>query len=152
MRLPTLIGFHDPGRAGVIRAGKFCQIKKGPGRGRWAYVYNIEDKLRFMDGFGVAPCVLIAMEESGIDQIHYVDKTQKCTWVTSPKMVRERGFPFQGKRGRVHSRGTYLHLPLKYWQRREGIEHYPWLQGPMTWMTWEEPEPVAAPPEQGQLL
>ena len=147
MQLPTLIGFHDKGRAGVIKAGKFVQHD-----GKWIYVYDIRDRLRFIDGFGVAPCVLRAMEENSIEEIHFVDHGQRCTWVTDPATIRERGFPFQGKRGRVHSRGTYLHLPLKYWQRREGIERYPWLQGPMEWLTWEEPEPVAAPPEQGQLL
>ena len=59
MQLPTLIGFHDKGRAGVIRAGKFVRV-----RSLWVYCYNIEERLRFMDGFGVAPCVLTAMEEA----------------------------------------------------------------------------------------
>ena len=134
MQPPFLIGFHDKGRAGVIRAGKFVKYMGF----RWVYVYNINQRLRFIDGFGVAPCILAAMEEHGIEEIHYIGKD--CIWITTPETVRERGFAFMGKRGRPHSRGTYLHLPLKWWERREGKRSYPFLTGPMIWLRWMEPE------------
>ena len=143
---PLLLKMHDPGRRGVIQAGKFCDHE-----GVRVYVFNISDELRFLQGFGVAPCVLAACQEHGIQEIHFVELGQKLTYVTTPDEVARMGVPFQGKRGRPHPRGTYLHLPLRFWRVRPGVAHYPWASKPL-WLEWSEPVAPPAPAEQLEIL
>lgn len=145
---PIVIRFHDKGRRGVIQAGKFVECM-----GKRCYVYNIQDSLRFLDGFGVAPCVLEACEEHGIQEIHYCEKGSDLTYITTPEQVREHGVPFQGKRWRVHSRGTYLHLPRQRWRVDMNVRRYPWASESL-WLKWVEPESMAEPmpAEQMRLL
>lgn len=142
---PVLIRFHDKGRRGVIQAGKFVEHM-----GKRLYVYNIEDSLRILDGFGVAPCVLDACEEHGIQEIHYVEKRMNLTYITTPAKVREHGVPFQGKKRHVHSRGTYLHLPRQWWGVDMNVRRYPWASETL-WLKWTEPEPTAKPVPADQM-
>lgn len=98
---PRLIKFHDKGRAGVITAGKFVEVS-----GKRIYCYNIQDELRILDGFGIAPCVLQACRQYGIQEIHYIDKANCVTYITTPNEARAKGVLFQGRKSHAHRKSV----------------------------------------------
>ena len=143
-----VITFDEPGLGREVKAGKFVwiQVTKRPKRGYWAYVNNVSvqwDLMQELDAWGIAPCVLQAMQEMGIDQIHFCCKEEKATYITDVATVKR--FGILRKYG---NRGTHWHLPRRYWNRPHGGLEYPWVnkEWHLKWL-----EPVKAQAEQMEM-
>ena len=144
----VVIRFWEPGLRKVIQAGKFVEAFCKRGGARWVYQYDIplEDRMACLDAWGVAPIVLRAMEERGIEEIHYYNPDEDVTYIASARRVRERGL-LQAHRGRETH---YYHLLLADWGKVDGRPcAYPRTEKVVS-LTWaEEPQRVRRPaPEQ----
>jgi hypothetical protein len=114
----VVIRLWEPGLRKLIQAGKFV-LAFCPHRGaQWVYQYDIplEDRMACLDAWGVAPTVLKAMEERGIEKIHYYNADEDVTYYATIRRVRERGI-LQNHRGR---NVYYYHLQLADWGKVAG--------------------------------
>lgn len=113
--------------------------------GHLVYVYNItkDDRMRALDAWGVAPCVLKMLLDHGVAEIHYADIAQRVTWMATPDTVMRYGIPqcFEKRPG------VYFHLPLAHWQRNPGVmvKLYPWAST-IIHLDWIEPNQVVFTP------
>lgn len=140
---PVLVGFYEPGLKQQIQAGKFVAIGSSSGP-KWVYQNNVGpgDLMEVLDAWGVAPCVLKAMREYGVLEVHYYALEENQTYIATPQRVWLEGI--KQAHGR---RGTYFHLPRKLWDRFEGrIAQYPWASQRLT-LQWIEPEDLGAQDE-----
>ena len=112
-----------------------------PFGGRLVYTYNItrDDRMRALDAFGVAPCVLKLLLDQGVAEIHYVDFGERVTWATTPERVLRYGIPQRFPR----RQGVYFHLPLARWTRAQVVmaQLYPWASTTLE-LDWIEPAEV----------
>lgn len=142
----VVISVFEPGLRKVIQAGKFVQAFCPASGAQWVYQYDIplSDRMECLDSWGVAPCVLRAMEDHHIGEIHYYNGDEDMTYITTVTRVRDRGI-LQAHRGR---RVFYYHLPLAEWRRVPGRPcTYPYATERMTLQWVDEPERVTkAPP------
>ena len=145
----VLIKLWEPGLRRVVQAGKFV-LAFCPHRGaRWVYQYDIplEDRMSCLDAWGVAPTVLRAMEERGIEEIHYYNADQNLTYVTTARQVRDRAILQAHKRRGVF----YYHLQLADWRKVQGRPcKYPRTDDAMS-LGWVEEERKVRLPEPQQL-
>jgi hypothetical protein len=143
--MKVVLRVREPGDKKPRQVGKIV-----PFCGRPVYVYNIsaEDRMRALDAWGVAPCVLKLLLDQGVVEIHFADIAQHVTWMTTPQRVLQYGIPQRfGGRG-----GVYFHLPLAHWKRQPGtMAHlYPWASSPLD-LEWIEPDQVPGVPRQLEL-
>jgi hypothetical protein len=144
--MKVVLRVWEPGDKKARQVGKivpFCQ--------RLVYTYNItdEDRMRALDAWGVAPCVLKLLLDCGVAEIHYADIAQRATWMTTPQRVLQYGIP-----QRFDQRpGVYFHLPLIHWKRQPGVmaRLYPWASAALD-LDWIEPAEVPGARRQLELL
>lgn len=140
----VVISIFEPGLRKVIQAGKFVQAFCPASGARWVYQYDIplSDRMACLDSWGVAPCVLRAMEAEGIDEIHYYNGDADLTYIATVTQVRDRAI-LQAHR----ARGVfYYHLPLAEWRRVAGRPcTYPYATERISLEWADEPERVTKP-------
>lgn len=131
--MKVVLRIQEPGDRKPRQVGKvvpFC--------GRLIYAYNIEanDRMRALDAWGIAPCVLKFLLDHDVSEIHFADIAERVTWATTPRRVLQLGIPMQFDR----RAGVYLHLPRAHWKRNLGVMNklYPWATQ-MLDLSWIEP-------------
>ena len=135
--LQRVIEFYEPDLGRMVTAGKFAWVRVNDDGGYWAYVNNVtvrEDLMEELDAWGIAPCVLQAMERRDIDQIHYCSVIERLTYIADVGDVKR--FGILKKYG---TRGTHWHLPRRYWRKASGLLEYPWINRRLE-LEWLEPE------------
>lgn len=145
----VVVRLWEPGLRKVIQAGKFV-LAFCPRQGtRLVYQYDIplEDRMACLDAWGVAPALLRAMEERGIEEIHFYNADEDVTYIATPRRVRERGI-LQNHRGRSV---YYYHLQLADWGKVAGRPcKYPRTNDILS-LGWVEEQRKVRAPEAEQM-
>jgi len=132
-----VISFREPGLQRDVQAGKFVEVRPHV----FVYVNDVTlawDLFQKLDAWGVAPCVLAAMDEMGIKTIHYCCTDEGVTYGTTVETVRALGI--LKKYGR---RGHHYHLARQHWDVFPGLYHYARVH--RVWkLEWLKPEKVQA--------
>jgi hypothetical protein len=102
----------EPALKRSVLLGKFAQLNDD----RWAYLFDKDPSKRLQseNAWGIAPCVLDAMAERGIEVIRvYVRDVRSYTLEITRQEVLERGklCSFAGRRT------ANYHVPEAYWRR-----------------------------------
>jgi hypothetical protein len=145
----VVIKIWEPGLRKVIQAGKFVLAFCPHLGAQWVYAYDIPlvDRMGVLDAWGVAPAILRAMRERDIHVIHYYNAEEDVTYVTTDRVVRQRGI-LQAHKGRGV---CYYHLQFADWQKVRGRPcRYPRTNQALS-LAWAEEERKVPLPEIRQM-